>query len=289
MTYLAKPKLHHPDLPKNSLGLTRRDYEGADLDAVRGLRPRFDQRRDHPGVLGARDPAAPRGEALGIGARPRRRPTSSTSRTASTACTAACLGAHRRQPRQPRAHLPRRLGRRRLGLHRHRAVRARDAPRREHDLHRREQRRVRPHKGQFSATADRGSKAKRGAINTDEGIDLVLMALQLGADLRRAQLLRRQGPARAAHQGRAHPRGRRVPRRDLAVRRVQQPRGLDEELRLRARAQRGGEQPRRHHRAQGNHDRVRAGAVQQSSSTTARRSCFASSSPTTMLPTASPR
>src|SRR5213596_3744165 len=36
-------------------------------------------------------------------------------------------------------------------------------------------------KGQFSATADRGSKAKRGAINTDEGIDLVLMALQLGA------------------------------------------------------------------------------------------------------------
>ena len=29
MTYLPKPKLHHPDLPKNELGLTRRDYEGA--------------------------------------------------------------------------------------------------------------------------------------------------------------------------------------------------------------------------------------------------------------------
>ena len=28
MTYLAKPKLHHPDLPKNSVGHTRRDYEG---------------------------------------------------------------------------------------------------------------------------------------------------------------------------------------------------------------------------------------------------------------------
>ena len=28
MTYLAKPKLHHPELPKNALGLTRRDYEG---------------------------------------------------------------------------------------------------------------------------------------------------------------------------------------------------------------------------------------------------------------------
>ena len=29
MTFIAKPKVHHPSLPKNSLGLTRRDYEGA--------------------------------------------------------------------------------------------------------------------------------------------------------------------------------------------------------------------------------------------------------------------
>src|ERR1019366_2394147 len=36
-------------------------------------------------------------------------------------------------------------------------------------------------KGQFSATADMGSKAKRGAINTDAPIDLVGLALQLGA------------------------------------------------------------------------------------------------------------
>jgi 2-oxoglutarate ferredoxin oxidoreductase subunit beta len=28
MTYLAKPRLHHPTLPKNRLGFTRRDYEG---------------------------------------------------------------------------------------------------------------------------------------------------------------------------------------------------------------------------------------------------------------------
>jgi 2-oxoglutarate ferredoxin oxidoreductase subunit beta len=26
---MAKPKLHHPDLPRNALGFTRRDYEGA--------------------------------------------------------------------------------------------------------------------------------------------------------------------------------------------------------------------------------------------------------------------
>src|SRR5687767_9863735 len=28
MTYVAKPKLHHPTLPKNKIGYTRRDYEG---------------------------------------------------------------------------------------------------------------------------------------------------------------------------------------------------------------------------------------------------------------------
>ena len=28
MTYLTKPKFHHPDLPKNDLGYTHRDYEG---------------------------------------------------------------------------------------------------------------------------------------------------------------------------------------------------------------------------------------------------------------------
>jgi len=36
-------------------------------------------------------------------------------------------------------------------------------------------------KGQFSATADRGSKNKRGVMNTDSAVDLVAIALQLGA------------------------------------------------------------------------------------------------------------
>ena len=36
-------------------------------------------------------------------------------------------------------------------------------------------------KGQFSATADQGSKSKRGAVNSDTAIDLVALALQLGA------------------------------------------------------------------------------------------------------------
>ena len=29
MTYIAKPKLHHPELPPNELGFTHRDYEGS--------------------------------------------------------------------------------------------------------------------------------------------------------------------------------------------------------------------------------------------------------------------
>jgi 2-oxoglutarate ferredoxin oxidoreductase subunit beta len=36
-------------------------------------------------------------------------------------------------------------------------------------------------KGQFSATADRGSKSKKGVANTDASIDMVMLALQLGA------------------------------------------------------------------------------------------------------------
>src|SRR6202000_750038 len=36
-------------------------------------------------------------------------------------------------------------------------------------------------KGQFSATADRGSKSKRGLISSDSAIDMVAIALQLGA------------------------------------------------------------------------------------------------------------
>ncbi len=36
-------------------------------------------------------------------------------------------------------------------------------------------------KGQFSATADKGSKSKRGVLNSEESIDMVMVALQLGA------------------------------------------------------------------------------------------------------------
>ena len=56
-------------------------------------------------------------------------------------------------------------------------------------------------KGQFSASADVGSKSKNGEANRQSPIDPVMLALTLGATLRRAQLLGRQDAARADPQG----------------------------------------------------------------------------------------
>ena len=45
-------------------------------------------------------------------------------------------------------------------------------------------------KGQFSATADRGSKSKKGVINSDSPVDLVGIALQLGATAQLVPLIK---------------------------------------------------------------------------------------------------
>ena len=37
MTFIAKPRLHHPTLTKNQVGYTRRDYEGK--VSTLGMRP----------------------------------------------------------------------------------------------------------------------------------------------------------------------------------------------------------------------------------------------------------
>ena len=36
MTFMVKPKVAHPELPRNVLGLTRRDYEGANSTLCAG-------------------------------------------------------------------------------------------------------------------------------------------------------------------------------------------------------------------------------------------------------------
>ena len=114
-------------------------------------------------------------------------------------------------------------------------------------------------KGQFSATADRGSKTKRGVINTDNAIDLVAIALQLGATFVARSFSGDKTQLVPIIEARDPAPGRGLHRRDLPMRRLQQPRRLDQELRLCARAQRGGEPARLHHRPRADHGRLRAG------------------------------
>ena len=90
MTYLAKPRLHHPTLTKNKVGYTRRDYEGRISTLCAGC--------GHDSISAAIIQACweldiephrvPSFRASA--AAPRRRTTSLAPRTASTPCTDAC-------------------------------------------------------------------------------------------------------------------------------------------------------------------------------------------------------
>ena len=64
MTYVVKPKFHHPDLPKNELGFTHRDYEGAVSTLCAGCGHDFDFGLDHRSLLRIIDRAASGGEAF---------------------------------------------------------------------------------------------------------------------------------------------------------------------------------------------------------------------------------
>ncbi len=76
-------------------------------------------------------------------------------------------------------------------------------------------------KGQFSASADVGSTAKKGEVNNQAPIDPVQLALTLGRLVRGPQLLGRQGAAGAADPGGdASPRLR-AHRRAVALRHLQ--------------------------------------------------------------------
>ena len=99
-------------------------------------------------------------------------------------------------------------------------------------------------KGQFSPTADVGSTLKTGVVNDLPPIDTCALAIQLGAIVRRAIVLRRQEAAALDPEGVARPSRHGADRRPLAVRHLQRSRGLDQELRVRKgsrRAARRGE------------------------------------------------
>ena len=182
MTYIVKPKFHHPDLPKNTLGYTHRDYEGSVSTLCAGC--------GHDSISGAiiaacfelaiephrvaklsgigcssKTPTYFLGQSHGFNSVHGRMPSVLTGANlanrdliylgVSGDGDSASIGfgqfAHAIRRGVNMAYIVENNGV--YGLT----------------------------KGQFSATADRGSKAKRGAINNDSAIDLVAIALQLGA------------------------------------------------------------------------------------------------------------
>ncbi|MEI7805221.1 MAG: 2-oxoacid:ferredoxin oxidoreductase subunit beta [Hyphomicrobiales bacterium] len=182
MTYLAKPKFHHPELPKNDLGYTHRDYEGTVSTLCAGC--------GHDSITGAVIQACfelsiePHRVAKisGIGC-------SSKTPTYFLGNSHGFNSVHGRMPSVlTGANLANRdliylgvsgdgdsasIG---LGQFAHSIRRGVNM------VYIVENNGVYGlTKGQFSATADRGSKSKRGFINTDNSIDLAAMALQLGA------------------------------------------------------------------------------------------------------------
>jgi len=182
MTYLAKPKIHHPGLPTNALGYTRRDYEGAISTLCAGC--------GHDSISAAIIQAfyelaiAPHSVAKlsGIGC-------SSKTPTYFLGNSHGFNSVHGRMPSVlTGAALANRdliyLGvsgdgdSASIGLGQFAHVLRRGV----NMVYIVENNGVYGlTKGQFSATADKGSKSKRGAINSDEPIDLVLLALALGA------------------------------------------------------------------------------------------------------------
>jgi 2-oxoglutarate/2-oxoacid ferredoxin oxidoreductase subunit beta len=182
MTYIAKPKFHHPALPKNALGYTHRDYEGKISTLCAGcghdsitasvIEACFELSIEPHRVAkisgigcSSKTPDYFLGQSHGFNSVHGRMPSVLTGANlanrdpiylgASGDGDSASIGigqfAHAMRRGVNMVYIVENNGV--YGLT----------------------------KGQFSATADRGSKSKRGLTNNDNSIDLVAMALQLGA------------------------------------------------------------------------------------------------------------
>src|SRR5213596_2565262 len=182
MTYVAKPKLHHPTLPKNKIGYTRRDYEGKVSTLCAGcghdsisaaiIQACFDLAIEPHKVAklsgigcSSKTPDYFLGNSHGFNTVHGRMPSVLTGANlanreliylgVSGDGDSASIGlgqfAHVMRRGVNMAYIGENNGV--YGLT----------------------------KGQFSATADAGSKSKKGVINSDSPVDLVAMALQLGA------------------------------------------------------------------------------------------------------------
>jgi len=182
MTYVVKPKFHHPDLPKNALGYTHRDYEGkistlcagcghdsitaAIIEACFKLSIAPHRVAKISGIgCSSKTPDYFLGNSHGFNSVHGRMPSVLTGANlanrdliylgVSGDGDSASIGfgqfAHSIRRGVNMTYIVENNGV--YGLT----------------------------KGQFSATADRGSKSKRGVTNTDSAIDMVGIALQLGA------------------------------------------------------------------------------------------------------------
>ena len=182
MTYLAKPKLHHPTLPHNKLGLTRRDYEGKISTLCAGcghdsisaaivqacweleIEPHLVAKLSGIGCS-SKTPDYFLGNSHGFNTVHGRMPSVATGANlanrellylgVSGDGDSASIGlgqfAHAMRRGVNMTYIVENNGV--YGLT----------------------------KGQFSATADQGSKSKKGVVNSDTAIDLAALALQLGA------------------------------------------------------------------------------------------------------------
>src|SRR6202142_4041119 len=182
MTYITKPKLHHPQLPTNELGYTRRDYEGSISTLCAGcghdsisaaiiqscfelsLEPHRIAKLSGIGCS-SKTPTYFLGNSHGFNSVHGRMPSVLTGANlanrdliylgVSGDGDSASIGIGQF------AHCMRR-GVNMVYIVENNGV---------YGLT----------KGQFSATADKGAKNRRGLPNTDEPIDMIGMALQLGA------------------------------------------------------------------------------------------------------------
>src|SRR4051812_24024973 len=182
MTYILKPQLHHPNLPTNARGFTRRDYEGSVSTLCAGcghdsisaaiIQAAFELELPPHRVAklsgigcSSKTPDYFLGNSHGFNTVHGRMPSVLTGANlankdlfylgVSGDGDSASIGLGQF------AHIMRR-GVNMLYIVENNGVYG-------------------PTKGQFSATSDRGAKSKRGAVNRDEAIDLVGMALLLGA------------------------------------------------------------------------------------------------------------
>ncbi len=182
MTYLAKPQLHHPTLPRNTVGYTRRDYEGkvstlcagcghdsisaAIIEACWEMNIEPHRVAKLSGIgCSSKTPDYFLGNSHGFNSVHGRMPSVLTGANlanrdllylgVSGDGDSASIGLGQF------AHIMRR-GVNMVYIVENNGV---------YGLT----------KGQFSATADQGSKSKKGVVNNDSPVDLVGIALQLGA------------------------------------------------------------------------------------------------------------